>query len=44
MCFEYCRLDPCHYFSTPRLIWDVMLKITKIELELISDFDMYLLV
>ena len=19
---EYCRLDPCHYFSCPRFSWD----------------------
>ena len=42
-CLEYYGLDPCHYFSSPGLSWDSMLKMAKIELELISDTDMYLL-
>ena len=32
-----------HYFSEPDLTWDVMLKMAKIELELIPDPDMYIL-
>ena len=36
--------DPCHYFSSPGLYWDAMLKITEIELKLISDIDMYLFI
>ena len=34
MCLEYYRLDPCHYFSSPELSWDAMLKImgTKVGL------------
>ena len=43
-CLEHYRLGPCHYFSSPELSWDAMLKITKIELELISDTDMYLFI
>ena len=43
-CLEYYRLDPCHYFSSPVLSWDAMLKMTKIKLELISDTDMYLFI
>ena len=37
-------LDPCHYFSSPGLRWDAMLKMTGIELELISDIDMHLFI
>ena len=40
-CLQYYKLDPCHYFSSPGLSWDAMLKMTKIKLELISDIDMY---
>ena len=29
-CLNYYGLDPCHYFSAPRLSWDAMLKMTKI--------------
>ena len=32
-----------HYLSAQALSWDVMLNITKVELELISDSGMYLL-
>ena len=39
-CLEYYGLDPSHCFSSPGLSWDAMLKMTKIELELISDIDM----
>ena len=43
-CLDYYGLDPSHYFSSPRLSWDEMLKITKMELELISDIDMHLFI
>ena len=41
---NYYGLDPCHYFSSPGLSWDTMLKMTGIELELISDIDMHLFI
>ena len=41
---DYYWLDPCHYFSSPRLSWNEMLKMTRIELELISDVAMYLFI
>ena len=28
-CLEYHRLDPCHYFSSPGLSCDAILKMTK---------------
>ena len=43
-CLEYYGLDPCHYFRSPRLTWDAMLKMAEIELKLISDIDMYFFV
>ena len=33
---DYYGLDPCHYFSSPRLIWNAMVKITRTELEYIA--------
>ena len=36
-CMEYYRLNPCHYFTSPRLAWDAMLKMTGIKLELMDD-------
>ena len=41
---KYYNLDPCHYFSAPGLSWDAMLKMTKVELEKISDADMHLFI
>ena len=40
-CFEYCGLDPCHYFNSPGLAWDAMLKMSGIRLRLIDDIDMH---
>ena len=40
-CLEYYKLDPAHYFTSPGLSWDAMLKMTNIKLNLISDVDMY---
>ena len=39
---KYHGLDPCHYFNAPRLSWDAMLKMAKIELEKINDPDKYM--
>ena len=36
------KLCPSHHLSAQSLSWDAMLNMTKIQLELISDFDMYL--
>ena len=48
--FEKCRrlfdqvygLDPCHYYSAPNILWDAMLKTTKVKLDLLSDIEMLL--
>ena len=37
-------LDPCHYYSIPSLSWNAMLKFTKVEIELLTDIDMYLFI
>ena len=37
------ELDPAWYFSAPGLAWDTTLKITKVQLELLSDPDMLLM-
>ena len=38
------ELDPCHYFGSPGLSWDAMLKMTDIKLEKISGIDKYLFI
>ena len=35
-------LNPCHYFSSPGLSWDAMLKMTGIELQKIDNIDIHL--
>ena len=43
-CLKFYGLDPCHYFSSPGLSWDAMLKMTGVKLEKIFDIDMYLFI
>ncbi|XP_076301635.1 uncharacterized protein LOC143219582 [Lasioglossum baleicum] len=43
-CLENYKLDPAHYYTLPGFAWDVMMKMTKIELELFTDVDMLLFV
>ena len=43
-CLDDYGLDPCHYFSSPGLSRDAMLKMTKLEINLISDIDMPLFI
>ena len=40
-CLQYYKLDPCHYFTSPGLSRDAMLKMTDIILELMIDVHMY---
>ena len=41
---KFYGLDPCHYFSSPDLSWDAILKMTGVKLEKIWDIDKYLLI
>ena len=40
-CLQYYKLDPCHYFTSPGLSWDAMLKMANLELELMTNVDMF---
>ena len=40
-CLQYYKLEPCHYFTSPGLSWDAMLKMTNIKLELMTDVDLF---
>ena len=44
MCLKFYELDLCHYFSSPGLSWDAMLKMTSVKLEKISDIGKYLFI
>ena len=35
-------LDPAHFYTLPSLSWEACLKHTKVELELLTDDEMYL--
>ncbi|KAL9968200.1 hypothetical protein ACROYT_G026547 [Oculina patagonica] len=43
-CKEKYELDPAHYFTSPGLSWDALLKKTGVQLELLTDYDMHLFV
>ena len=43
ICLKNYGLDPAHYFTAPGLAWDACLKITDIDLELLSDSNMLLM-
>ena len=44
MCLKEYELDPAHFLSLPGLAWQACLKKTNIELELLTDYDMLLMV
>ena len=43
-CLEVYELDPAHFLSLPGLAWQACLKKTNIELELLTNYDMLLMV
>ena len=43
-CLEYSCLDSSHYFSSPGLSWDAMLKMTGIKLQKIDNIDIHLFI
>ena len=42
VCLKDYELDPSHYFSSPGLRWDAMLKFTGVKLEKINNIDVHL--
>ena len=44
VCKENYKLDPAWYYTSPGLAWDAMLKMTGVELDLLSDPQMYLMI
>ena len=44
MCIKVYELEPAHFVSLPGLAWQAYLKKTNIELELLTDYDMLLMV
>ena len=44
MCLKEYELDPAHFLSLPGLAWQACLKKTNVELELLTDYEMLLMV
>ena len=44
ICIKNYNLDPAHYHTAPGLAWDATLRVTKVELQLLSDMDMLVMV
>ena len=44
LCLKVYGLDPVHYYTAPGLAWDACLKMTNIQLDLITDPDMLLMI
>ena len=44
MCLKEYELDPAHFLSLPGLAWQACFKKTNVELELLTDYDMLLMV
>ena len=43
-CQKQYGLDPAHYYTSPGLSWDALLKKTGVSLELLTDYDQHLFV
>ena len=43
-CIEIYELDPVYFVSAPGLAWQACLKKTEVKLELITDYDMLLMI
>ena len=44
ICIKVYEHDPAHFLSAPGLSWQACLKKTEVKLELLTDFDMFLMV
>ena len=40
-CLAFYSLDPLHYYTTPGLAWDAALRMSRVDLELITDENIY---
>ena len=44
MCLDKYELDPVYFVSAPGLAWQACLKKTGVELELLTDYDLILMI
>jgi hypothetical protein len=43
LCLEHFKLDPAHYITNPGMFWDAALLKSGVQLELLTNIDMYLM-
>ena len=43
-CLNQYGLDSAHYYTSPGLSWDALLKHSSVRLELLTDYDMHLFI
>ena len=43
-CMGQYSLDPAHYYTSPGLSWDALLKKTGVEIKLLTDYDQHLFI
>ena len=43
-CLDFYSLDPLHYYTTPGLAWDAALRMSRVDLELITDENIHNLI
>ena len=44
MCLRQYGLNPAHYYTSPGLSWEALLKKTGVELELLTDYEQHLFI
>ncbi|XP_061191773.1 uncharacterized protein LOC133200019 [Saccostrea echinata] len=44
LCLDAYHLDPAHFFTSPGLAWEAMLKMIKVKLQLFDEIDMILMI
>lgn len=44
ICLKSYHLDPAHFYTSPGMAWEAMLKMTKVKLQLLDDIDMVLMI
>ena len=44
MCLDKCERDPVYFVSAPGLAWQVCLKKTGVKLDLLTEYDMILMI
>ncbi|KAK3083783.1 hypothetical protein FSP39_003181 [Pinctada imbricata] len=44
ICLDSYHLDPAHFYTSPGLAWEAMLKMSKVKLQLLDDIDMVLMI